>query len=93
MAAAVALARRGDRVQALEPSPEIGEIRADIWVGPKCHLVHCPLCGDEQCIVVGTFHLRQIDVRGVTEGSKDAVQTDFLGTCPKARQLVDPLRS
>ena len=66
---------------------------ASIWVGPNCHLVHYPLRGGEQYNVVVTFHSRQKEVWGVTEGSKEEVQSYFQGICPKARQLIDLPRS
>ncbi|MFC7408459.1 3-hydroxybenzoate 6-monooxygenase [Hydrogenophaga atypica] len=62
---------------------------ASIWVGPNCHLVHYPLRGGEQYNVVVTFHSRQQEEWGVTEGSKEEVQSYFQGICPKARQLID----
>ena len=62
---------------------------ASIWVGPNCHLVHYPLRGGEQYNVVVTFHSRQQEEWGVTDGSKDEVQSYFQGICPKARQLID----
>jgi 2-polyprenyl-6-methoxyphenol hydroxylase-like FAD-dependent oxidoreductase len=62
---------------------------ASIWVGPNCHLVHYPLRGGEQYNVVVTFHSRQAEEWGVTEGSKEEVQSYFQGICPKARQLID----
>jgi 2-polyprenyl-6-methoxyphenol hydroxylase-like FAD-dependent oxidoreductase len=62
---------------------------AAIWVGPNCHLVHYPLRGGEQYNVVVTFHSRQTEVWGVTDGSKEEVQSYFDGICPKARQLID----
>jgi len=62
---------------------------AAIWVGPNCHLVHYPLRGGEQYNVVVTFHSRQTEEWGVTEGSKEEVQSYFQGICPKARQLID----
>jgi salicylate hydroxylase len=62
---------------------------AAIWVGPNCHLVHYPLRGGEQYNVVVTFHSRQTEVWGVTEGSKEEVQSYFGGICPQARQLLD----
>ena len=62
---------------------------ASIWVGPNCHLVHYPLRGGEQYNVVVTFHSRQQEVWGVTDGSKEEVQSYFQGICPKARQLID----
>jgi salicylate hydroxylase len=62
---------------------------ASIWVGPNCHLVHYPLRGGEQYNVVVTFHSRQQEEWGVTEGSKEEVQSYFQGICPTARQLID----
>ncbi len=62
---------------------------ASIWVGPNCHLVHYPLRGGEQYNVVVTFHSRQQEEWGVTEGNKEEVQSYFQGICPKARQLID----
>jgi salicylate hydroxylase len=62
---------------------------ASIWVGPNCHLVHYPLRGGEQYNVVVTFHSRQQEQWGVTEGSKEEVQSYFHGILPKARQLID----
>ena len=62
---------------------------ASIWVGPHCHLVHYPLRGGEQYNVVVTFHSREQEVWGVTEGSQAEVQGYFQGLCPKARQLID----
>jgi 2-polyprenyl-6-methoxyphenol hydroxylase-like FAD-dependent oxidoreductase len=62
---------------------------ASIWVGPNCHLVHYPLRGGEQYNVVVTFHSRETEEWGVTEGSQAEVQSYFQGLCPKARQLID----
>lgn len=62
---------------------------ASIWVGPNCHLVHYPLRGGEQYNVVVTFHSREPEQWGVTEGSQEEVQSYFQGLCPKARQLID----
>jgi 2-polyprenyl-6-methoxyphenol hydroxylase-like FAD-dependent oxidoreductase len=62
---------------------------ASIWVGPNCHLVHYPLRGGEQYNVVVTFHSRQQEEWGVTEGSKEEVQSYFEGILPKARQLIN----
>ncbi len=61
---------------------------ASIWVGPNCHLVHYPLRGGEQYNVVVTFHSRQQEQWGVTEGSKEEVQSYFRDILPKARQLI-----
>ena len=69
--------------------PDLQWNAASIWVGPNCHLVHYPLRGGEQYNVVVTFHSRQQEEWGVTEGSKDEVQSYFQGICPRARQLID----
>ena len=60
-----------------------------IWVGPNCHLVHYPLRGGEQYNVVVTFHSRQQEEWGVTDGSKEEVESYFQGISPKARQLIE----
>lgn len=62
---------------------------ASIWVGPNCHLVHYPLRGGEQYNIVVTFHSREKEEWGVTEGSKEEVLSYFQGICPKARQLIE----
>jgi 3-hydroxybenzoate 6-monooxygenase len=62
---------------------------ASLWAGPKCHLVHYPLRGGEQYNIVVTFHSRQQEQWGVTEGSKEEVESYFQGICPKARQLIE----
>ena len=66
---------------------------ASIWVGPNCHLVHYPLRGGKEYNVVVTFHSRGKEEWGVTEGSKEEVQSYFQEICPKARQLIDLPRS
>ena len=66
---------------------------ASLWAGPKCHLVHYPLRGGEQYNVVVTFHSRQQEEWGVTEGSKAEVESYFQGIVPKARQLIELPRS
>ena len=62
---------------------------ASLWAGPKCHLVHYPLRGGGQYNVVVTFHSRNPEEWGVTDGSKEEVQSYFKEVCPKARQLID----
>lgn len=62
---------------------------ASLWAGPKCHLVHYPLRGGEQYNVVVTFHSRKQEQWGVTEGSKEEVESYFQGICAKARQLIE----
>jgi len=62
---------------------------ASLWAGPKCHLVHYPLRGGDQYNVVVTFHSRRQEEWGVTDGSKEEVQSYFQGIVPMARQLID----
>ncbi|KGQ53891.1 3-hydroxybenzoate 6-hydroxylase [Gallibacterium anatis] len=62
---------------------------ASLWAGPNCHLVHYPLRGGEQYNVVVTFHSREQEQWGVTDGSKEEVLSYFQGICPKARQLIE----
>ena len=62
---------------------------ASLWAGPKCHLVHYPLRGGEQYNVVVTFHSREPEEWGVTDGSKAEVESYFQGISPKARQLIE----
>jgi salicylate hydroxylase len=69
--------------------PELQWNAASIWVGPNCHLVHYPLRGGVQYNVVVTFHSREVEEWGVTEGSAEEVQSYFKDICPKARQLIE----
>nr|UOZ96683.1 3-hydroxybenzoate 6-hydroxylase [Cupriavidus sp.] len=62
---------------------------ASLWAGPKCHLVHYPLRGGEQYNVVVTFHSRDSEEWGVTDGTKAEVESYFQGIDPKPRQLID----
>jgi salicylate hydroxylase len=62
---------------------------ASIWVGPDCHLVHYPLRGGDQYNVVVTFHSRNIEQWGVTDGSAEEVQGYFQGICDRARRFID----
>jgi len=62
---------------------------ASLWAGPNCHLVHYPLRGGEQYNIVVTFHSRDKEEWGVTDGSKEEVLSYFQGICPKARQLIE----
>ena len=59
-----------------------------VWCGPDCHLVHYPLRGGRQYNVVVTFHSRDAETWGVTEGSAAEVQSYFDGVLPLARQLL-----
>jgi len=59
-----------------------------VWAGPDCHLVHYPLRNGEQYNVVVTFHSRQPETWGVTEGSPDEVLSYFRGIGGRPRQLL-----
>ena len=64
-----------------------------LWAGPNCHLVHYPLRAGEQYNVVVTFHSRQPETWGVTEGSRQEVLSYFDGIGPRPRQLLELPRS
>jgi len=64
-----------------------------VWSGPDCHLVHYPLRGGEQYNVVVTFHSRQAEEWGITEGSAEEVRSYFTGILAQPRQLIDLPRS
>jgi salicylate hydroxylase len=66
---------------------------ATLWAGPRCHLVHYPLRGGEQYNIVVTFHSRQPEQWGVSDGSRDEVESYFQGISTKARQLIGLPRS
>ena len=61
---------------------------AAICVGPNCHLVHYPLRGGEQYNLVVTFHSRQPEEWGVTEGSQEEVLSYFTEICDRPRRLL-----
>ena len=60
-----------------------------LWAGPNCHLVHYPLRGGEQYNVVVTFHSRKPEEWGVTDGSRDEVESYFTEISPRPRRLLD----
>jgi len=64
-----------------------------LWAGPDCHLVHYPLRGGEQYNVVVTFHSREPEEWGVTDGSRDEVLSYFQGIGPRPRRLLDMPKS
>jgi len=66
---------------------------ASIWVGPNCHLVHYPLRGGAQYNVVVTFHSRDAEEWGVTDGSREEVQSYFREISQRPRRLIDLPRS
>ena len=60
-----------------------------LWAGPDCHLVHYPLRGGEQYNVVMTFHSRDHEQWGVTDGSREEVLSYFTGIAPRLRRLLE----
>jgi 2-polyprenyl-6-methoxyphenol hydroxylase-like FAD-dependent oxidoreductase len=60
-----------------------------LWAGPDCHLVHYPLRGGEQYNVVVTFHSRNEEQWGVTDGSREEVLSYFDGIGARPRRLLD----
>jgi salicylate hydroxylase len=60
-----------------------------LWAGPDCHLVHYPLRGGEQYNVVVTFHSRDPEEWGVTDGSREEVMGYFAGIGARPRRLLD----
>ncbi|TKC86759.1 3-hydroxybenzoate 6-monooxygenase [Trinickia terrae] len=60
-----------------------------VWAGPHCHLVHYPLRGGQQYNLVVTFHSRQQEQWGVTDGSKEEVLSYFDGIHPLPHQMLD----
>ncbi|MGJ7550154.1 3-hydroxybenzoate 6-monooxygenase [Pseudomonas alloputida] len=60
-----------------------------LWAGPRCHLVHYPLRGGQQYNLVVTFHSRNEEQWGVTDGSKDEVLSYFEDIHERPRQMLD----
>lgn len=60
-----------------------------VWAGPNCHLVHYPLRHGEQYNLVVTFHSREQEEWGVSDGSKEEVLSYFEGVHARPRQLLD----
>jgi 3-hydroxybenzoate 6-monooxygenase len=59
-----------------------------LWVGPNCHVVHYPVRAGEQYNLVVTFHSRQQETWGVTEGSREEVLSYFGGVDARPHQLL-----
>jgi salicylate hydroxylase len=73
-----------------ENMPEDLRVNAPmLWAGPRCHLVHYPLRGGQQYNLVVTFHSRNEEQWGVTEGSKEEVLSYFEGIHERPRQMLD----
>ncbi|RBP33562.1 salicylate hydroxylase [Eoetvoesiella caeni] len=74
----------------LENMPEDLRVNAPmLWAGPRCHLVHYPLRGGQQYNLVVTFHSRDEEEWGVTDGSKEEVMSYFEGVHPRPLQMLD----
>ncbi|MFC5698803.1 3-hydroxybenzoate 6-monooxygenase [Pseudomonas sp. GCM10022186] len=74
----------------VENMPEDLRVNAPmLWAGPRCHLVHYPLRGGQQYNLVVTFHSRNEEQWGVTDGSKEEVLSYFEGIHERPRQMLD----
>ena len=74
----------------VENMPQDLQVNAPVvWAGPHCHLVHYPLRGGRQYNLVVTFHSREQEVWGVTDGSKEEVLSYFEGIHPLPHQMLD----
>lgn len=74
----------------VENMPEDLQVNAPmLWAGPRCHLVHYPLRGGRQYNLVVTFHSREQEEWGVTDGSKEEVLSYFEGIHPRPHQMLD----
>lgn len=60
-----------------------------VWAGPHCHLVHYPLRGGQQYNLVVTFHSRENEEWGVTDGSKAEVLSYFKDIHELPLQMLD----
>lgn len=77
-----------------EDMPEDLRINAPVvWAGPHCHLVHYPLRGGQQYNLVVTFHSRQAEEWGVTDGSKEEVLSYFEGVHERPHRMLDRPKS
>jgi salicylate hydroxylase len=78
----------------IENMPRDLQINSPVaWAGPHYHLVHYPLRGGRQYNLVVTFHSRQKETWGVTDGSKEEVLSYFEGIHPLPRQMLDRPKS
>lgn len=79
--------------RAVVPTPDMpADLRWNapvVWAGPNCHLVHYPLRHGEQYNLVVTFHSREQETWGITDGSKEEVLSYFDGVHARPRQLLD----
>lgn len=61
----------------------------NIWVGPKCHIVHYPLKGGRVFNLVVTFHRDYPEAVSGRPVTHDEVQEGFEHIVPQARQIID----
>jgi salicylate hydroxylase len=74
----------------LERMPEDLRINSPVvWGGPNCHLVHYPLRSGREYNLVVTFHSRQEESWGVTDGSREEVMSYFTGIHASPKRLLD----
>ena len=59
-----------------------------VWAGPNCHLVHYPLRGGDQYNLVVTFHSREQESWGVSDGCKEEVLSYFTDIDELPRKLL-----
>ncbi|MGO4332241.1 3-hydroxybenzoate 6-monooxygenase [Cupriavidus sp. 2TAF22] len=59
-----------------------------LWVGPNCHVVHYPVRAGEQYNLVVTFHSRQQETWGVSDGSREEVLSYFQGIDARPHSLL-----
>jgi len=60
-----------------------------VWAGPHCHLVHYPLRSGREYNLVVTFHSREQETWGVTDGSRSEVLSYFTGIHESPRRLLE----
>ena len=60
-----------------------------VWGGPHCHLVHYPLRSGREYNLVVTFHSRDQEVWGVSDGSEEEVRSYFTGIHDRPRRLLE----
>ncbi len=61
----------------------------NIWVGPKCHIVHYPLKGGKVFNLVVTYHRDWPEAVSGVPVTHDEVRAGFAQIVPKARQIID----
>jgi 2-polyprenyl-6-methoxyphenol hydroxylase-like FAD-dependent oxidoreductase len=59
-----------------------------LWVGPNCHIVHYPVRAGDQYNLVVTFHSRETETWGVSDGSQEEVLSYFTKMNAQPHQLL-----